>query len=190
MIRSFLTSVAVATLALATATTPAHAGPPWISIELPANPLNSTTRGAYLLVHSYHHGDIVQYPLSGTATGLVNGKRQVVKLAFERTNMAGVSALRQNWTAEGTWVLAINIGGEEGPTALVSVVAGKVRGVNVPTQTRDGFTMGRKVTQADVDRALKELAVVDDSPSRDGHAGELALALIPIGLGLLLIRRR
>ena len=39
------------------ATTPAFAGPPWISIEIPANPYNSTTRGAFCLVRVYHHGD-------------------------------------------------------------------------------------------------------------------------------------
>ena len=31
-------------------------GPPWISIELPANPYDQTMRGAFLLVHAFHHG--------------------------------------------------------------------------------------------------------------------------------------
>ncbi len=190
MNRSLLAAVAIANLAVAAIVTPAHAGPPWVSIELPANPLNSTTRGAYLLVHSYHHGAIVQYPISGTATGLVNGERQVRTLAFERTSMAGVSALRRSWPVEGTWVLAINIGGDDGPTALVSIADGKVREVNVPTRTQDGFIMGRKVTQSDVDQALKELAAASDGASQDQRARALALALLPIGLGLILIRRR
>ena len=34
----------------------AVAGPPWVSIELPANPWDETTRGAFLLVHAFHHG--------------------------------------------------------------------------------------------------------------------------------------
>jgi hypothetical protein len=46
------------------------------------------------------------------------------------------------------------------------------------------------VTQGDVDRALKELAANDGIPSQGGHAGALALALVPLGIGLLLIRRR
>ena len=63
---------APALLALTLAAAPLHAGPPWISIELPANPLNATTRGMFLLVRSYHHGDAMQMPVTGTATGLVN----------------------------------------------------------------------------------------------------------------------
>ena len=34
-------------------------GPPWISIEYPANPLDPSTRGGYLLVHTFHHQQAV-----------------------------------------------------------------------------------------------------------------------------------
>jgi len=190
MHRSFLTTAAVASLALATLVTPASAKPPWVSIELPANPMNGTTRSAFLLVHSYHVGTVADIPLSGTATGMVNGERRVLKLSFEKTNLPGVAALRRTWPLEGAWVLAINAGGDVGPTALVSISGSKVRSVDVPTLTENGFTSGRKVTQDDVDRALKELAANDGIPSHDGHAGALALALVPLGIGLLLIRRR
>ena len=33
----------------------AAAGPPWISIEYPANPLDPETRGALVVVRTYHH---------------------------------------------------------------------------------------------------------------------------------------
>ena len=65
--------LAAAALFSAAIASPALAGPPWISIELPANPLNATTRGMYLLVRSYHHADATAMPVTGTATGMVDG---------------------------------------------------------------------------------------------------------------------
>ena len=180
-----------ALLALTLAAAPLHAGPPWISIELPANPLNATTRGMFLLVRSYHHGDAMQMPVTGTATGLVKGKRQTVTLTFERTNMPGVYALRKSWPSEGAWVLAMNVGGREGPTALVGVgTDGRVHSVDVPTQTEGRNTWGREVTEKDIDDALREVAAIGAprEPDRAGLAG-LAL-LLPITLGVAALRRR
>lgn len=180
-----------ALLALTLAAAPLHAGPPWISIELPANPLNATTRGMFLLVRSYHHGDAMQMPVTGTATGLVKGKRQTVTLTFERTNMPGVYALRKSWPSEGAWVLAMNVGGREGPTALVGVgTDGRVHSVDVPTQTEGRNTWGREVTEKDIDDALREVASIGAprEPDRASLAG-LAL-LLPITLGVAALRRR
>lgn len=172
------------------AASPLLAGPPWIGIELPANPLNPTTRGMYLLVRSYHHGAVTQYPIRGTATGLVDGRRRTVTLEFERTDIPGAMALRKTWPDGGSWVLAINLAGEDGPTALVGVgTDGTVRSINVPTQTRGGHTFGRKVTQQDIDAALSAVASGDRRAPRDlGAAG--ALLLIPAAAGLLVARRR
>ena len=181
-------SLAAAALLSAAAAAPAVAGPPWISIELPANPLNASTRGMYLLVRSYHHADAMRMTVSGTATGMVDGKRRQLPLHFEATNIPGVVGLRQTWPA-GAWVLAINIEGEEGPTALVSVGAdGEVHGVKVPTQTRDGHTWGRKVTPQDIDAALQAVAAHDGGTRDLGAAG--AVLLVPAAIGLMLARRR
>jgi hypothetical protein len=180
-----------ALLALTLAAAPLHAGPPWISIELPANPLNATTRGMFLLVRSYHHGDAMQMPVTGTATGLVKGKRQTVTLTFERTNMPGVYALRKSWPSDGAWVLAMNVGGREGPTALVGVGAdGRVHSVDVPTQTEGRNTWGREVTEKDIDDALREVASIG-APQEADRAGLAGLALLlPITLGVAALRRR
>lgn len=184
------TTLGLAAVALFLVAAPAHAGPPWVSIELPANPLNASTRDAFLLVHSYHHGDIAQYPLSGAAIGMVDGKRRTIPLTFERTSLPGVSAVRRTWPAEGRWVLRITLAGDDGPTALVSIADGEVRLVDVPTTKRDGYTMGRKVTDADVDHALRELAAADLPQPAQPASATLALALIPAGLALLILRRR
>jgi hypothetical protein len=189
MLRRTALALAATTLLSTALARPAFAGPPWISIELPANPLNPTTRGMYLLVRSYHHGDVLQYPVTGTATGLVDGRKRRLPLSFERTNIPGVMALRQTWPAGGTWVLAINVAGEQGPTALVSVRSdGDVHAIKVPTQTRGGTTYGRKVTQQDVDAALSAVAAVDGGRRDLGAAS--ALLLVPAAAGLLLVRRR
>ncbi|HEX6644350.1 MAG TPA: hypothetical protein VF037_06725 [Gemmatimonadales bacterium] len=166
-----------------------HAGPPWVSIELPANPLNPTTRGMFLLVRSYHHGDAMQYPVTGTATGVVGGKRQVLTLSFDRTSIPGVMALRKSWPSGGAWVLAINVGGREGPTALVGIGNdGRVRSIDVPTRSEGGHTWGREVTGKDIDDALREVAAVPAGPAR--HAGAAGLALVVPAALVFALRRR
>ena len=42
-------------------------GPAWISIETPVNPYDASTRGAFLLVHAFHHGDAMASPVTGRA---------------------------------------------------------------------------------------------------------------------------
>ena len=183
--------LASALLALPLAAAPLHAGPPWISIELPANPLNPTTRGMYLLVRSYHHADAMQMPVTGSATGLVDGKRQTLTLTFERTNIPGVYALRKSWPSEGAWVLAMNVGGKEGPTALVGIGAdGRVHSVDVPTRSEGRNTWGREVTEKDIENVLKQVAAVG-APERADRAGLAGIAvLLPFALGIAALRRR
>ena len=72
-IRSFV----LAALASAAVTAPALGGPPWISIELPVNPYDQSMRGAFLLVHAFHHGTPMGFIVTGTAEGIVNGERQI-----------------------------------------------------------------------------------------------------------------
>src|SRR5258708_28726984 len=104
-IRSF----ALAALASAIVATPALGlkGPPWISIELPANPYDKSTRDAFLLVHSFHHGMAMGYIVTGTAEGVVNGERRSLKLSFAGTSREGVYALQRPWPAAGACTLVI-----------------------------------------------------------------------------------
>jgi hypothetical protein len=182
-----LTALALTAGALVGTATPAHAGPPWISIELPANPMDATTRGAYLLVHTFHHQQMMESPLVGRAEGMVNGRRQTITLSFTETSRSTVRALRKNWPDGGTWVLVISTGDHGDATALVGIGAdGTVRSIEVPTQTQDNRTGPRKVTQADVDAMLTRLAAAGtDRPRPHGLALALGgLLILPAGLAL------
>jgi len=157
-------SLVLAALAIACGAAPAAAGPPWVGIEVPANPLHSSSRGALLLVHAYHHGTPVGFPVSGTAEGLVGGQRRSQPLEFTETPWPGVYALRFESPSDGAWVLAITVRqGQErhdAATAIVRIADGAVVGVTVPTQGRGP----RPVSPADVESALR------------AHAASLAAA--------------
>ena len=142
-----------AALALATLTV---AGPPWISIEAPANPLDPTSRGALLLVHAFHHGTPVGLPVSGTAEGLVDGQRRTVALEFTPTSRTGVYALRYQPPREGSWILVIRVtqGPGDAATAIVRIEGGEVAGVTVPTA--EGRPV--QVSARDVEDALRRHA--------------------------------
>jgi len=102
-------------------------GPPWISLEVPANPLDPTTRDAVMLVHVYHHEHPAGYRVNGVAEGLVDGERRSVPLRFTETSRPNVYALEQQWPAEGAWVL--NIGIEQRALASLLVELGSEGGV-------------------------------------------------------------
>lgn len=167
---------------------PAVAGPPWISVELPANPLNPSTRGAFLLVHSYHHGTIVDYPVTGRAIGIVDGKRRELPLTLLRTDLDGVVALRKSWPDQGRWILTLNVGGKEGPTALVAVDDGRVTGVDVPTHG-GSRPWGRQVTDRDIDALLRQVATANE-PSDGDIPSWAALVLLPVAVGAGALARR
>lgn len=156
--RGMRTLATVMSLALVPlAARPLLAGPPWISIELPGSPYDQTTRGSYLLVHAFHHGTPVNFPVTGTAEGIVNGERRTVKLSFTTTGREGVYALRQQWPSEGTWTLFITVSQApgDGASALVDIApSGEVTSVRVPTYRQGATELPRKVNMAEVDSSL------------------------------------
>jgi len=138
------------------------AGPPWISIEYPANPLDPSTRGAYLLVHAFHHQIPVQSPVSGTAEGLVNGERKSVTLRFDTTSRPGVYALRKQWSDDGVWDLLISVNqhANDPAQALVELAAdGSIASVRVPTRRDREWTIPRPVTLQEVEQSLQSRAL-------------------------------
>jgi hypothetical protein len=139
----------------------ALAGPPWISIEYPANPYDATTRDAFLVVHAFHHGTPMDFPVSGTAEGLVDGRRRSVSLEFQRTSRPGVYALRKQWPNEGAWTLLVAVaqGPEDKVTAIVELGgSGAVASVRVPTRQQRGWTVPAPVAMSEIDAELRARA--------------------------------
>jgi hypothetical protein len=137
-------------------------GPPWISIEYPPSPYDRVTREALLLVNAYHHATPVGLPVSGTAEGIVDGKRRTVRLQFQSTSRPGTYALRKQWPTEGAWVLNLAVTQGEGEYntagALVTLDReGKVAKVDVPLRQIAGFEVRtpRRITSAEVEAALQ-----------------------------------
>jgi hypothetical protein len=184
--RPFRTVALVA--ALSALATPAFAGPPWISAEFPANPHETATRGAFLLVHTYHHGTPTEFPLTGTAEGLVNGRRQTLRLEIVATSKPGVFAVRFKPQSGGAWVLAFNLGGPSGAGMIVAVGKdGQPGSARVPSSTAEGgrWIIPRSLTPQDVDSALRtQLALNGAAPVNTGSTGIPVSALVALGLVL------
>jgi hypothetical protein len=149
----------LAAMLLLTLAASAVAGPPWLSIELPANPYDRLTRGAIALVRTYHHGGPIQLQVQGTAEGLVDGERVSLPLELVPVGATGLYALRVQLPERGTWVLVVRGGAEEGGvTAIVDVGPdGTVRAVDVPTRGDDP-PVPREVTGQEIDARLRSLA--------------------------------
>ena len=136
-------------------------GPPWISIEYPANPLDGSTRGAYLLVHAFHHQIPTSSPVRGTAEGLVNGERKSIVLRFDSTSRPGVYALRKQWSDDGVWSLVISVVAHEDniAQALVELSAdGGISSVRVPTRREREWTIPRTITAQEIEQSLQSRA--------------------------------
>jgi hypothetical protein len=188
MRRPLLVTLALSLLA----TSPALAGPPWISIEIPANPYNSSTRGAFCLVRVYHHGDVAYYPVSGSAEGLVNGARRSSPVSFTETGMPGVYAVKFQPSRDGAWLLLLRVGEDEQHGSATVVVRlnrdGEIASARVPTHRKDGWNIPDQVSPADVDRMLREQVAQAGAEDRGSQPWALAgLALVPMAL---ITRRR
>jgi hypothetical protein len=141
----------------------AKLGPPWISIEYPANPYDSASRGAYLLVHAFHHGTPVNFPISGTAEGIVAGARRTISLEFKHTSRPGVFALHKQWTNDGVWTLVVGVTQGDGESNTVKAVVelgtnGQIASVNVPTRMQGNYLVPGRVNMADVEASLRARA--------------------------------
>jgi hypothetical protein len=155
--RSLPAVLATAALLSALAAAPVLAHPPWISVELPASPWSSATRGAFLLVHAYRGPNPAPLAVTATAEGLVGGERRTIRVDLVPTGTADVYIVRRQWPATGVWVLRIAARqGDSEADALVGVGAsGEVVSVRVPM--RDGLP--RPASDAEVGELLRTLAV-------------------------------
>ncbi|MFL5462781.1 MAG: hypothetical protein ACJ793_06030 [Gemmatimonadaceae bacterium] len=159
LFRSFALVLALTLSAFSTAL----AGPPWIAIEYPANPFDRTSRDAFLTVRTYHHGDLMAKTVTGTAEGVVNGKRQSMRLDIRPGSQTGMYVVHWQRPATGRWVLVINSGyqGVTDATAVVEISpTGGVANVTVPTRALTGGWIGpRPVAAAEIDALLEGRAL-------------------------------
>ena len=156
-----LSTAAILTVTVIAAAPLAHpAGPPWISIEYPANPFDASSRNAYLLVHAFHHGSPMESTVQGTAEGLVGGERKTITLSFETTSRPGVYALRKQWSDEGIWSLLISVTQHENGAAqaLVELGSNGITSVRVPTRREREWTIPRPITAQEVEQSLQSRA--------------------------------
>jgi hypothetical protein len=156
MLKRFAIAAALSAIAITTAV----AGPPWIAIEYPVNPHDPNTRGAFCTVRTYHHGDLMSYDVTGTAEGLVNGKRESVRLDIRRLPQAGMYAVRWQKPAQGKWALVISTArdGHFMATALIDVDSrGRVAMVSVPSDAIENgrWQVPRKVAASELDAVLQ-----------------------------------
>jgi hypothetical protein len=137
--------------------------------------------------------------LSGTAEGIVNGRRQSMKLEIVETGKPGVYAVRYQPAGQGVWVLAINMGTGEGAAGMLATIGknGELGSVQVPSTTAEGgrWVIPRAVTQQDVNSALRaQTALLEGSRPNLGATTLPSGALIATGLGLVIglpmIRRK
>ena len=160
MMRSPLRQLALVSVLTMIISAVAIAGPPWIAIEYPVNPHDAGTRGALLTVRTYHHGELMSYEVTGTAEGIIDGRRQTMPLDIRRLTQVGMYAVRWQKPAQGTWVLVITSkqNGSHAATALVTIDSqGQVAEVSVPSDLIENgrWRVPRKVAAAEVDAMLK-----------------------------------
>ena len=160
MTRLFVGALAAALNIPTTVSSPVVVGPPWISIEYPVNPYDAATKDAFLVVHAFHHGQAMAFPVSGTAEGLVNGERRSITIDFQKASRTGEYALRKQWPDQGTWTLVLKVlQGEDGVSAVVDLAPdGQVARINVPTRKERGWVVPARVAMADVDASLRARA--------------------------------
>lgn len=147
--------------ALALSVTPALAGPPWITVEYPGNPLDPRTRDAYLVVHAWHHDTPAGLPVKGTAVGVVNGERRTIALRFAPTGRTGAYALSRQWPAEGRWMLhLVAVQGDDADGHAHALVRlspdGGIAGVTVPSRREGRHVVPRAPTTQELEAMLRD----------------------------------
>ena len=188
------TALALPLLLLATI---AAAGPPWIAIEYPANPLDPETRGALMVVRAYHHEAAREAQVRAEALGTVDGRRVTRALDVTATSRAGVYAVRGELPASDAWVVTIASGSGKGEaTALVALNERReVIAIHVPHESVEGgrWQVPRAPTAEEIETLLRTASAMSDAARSTrvaSGAGAALLLLVVPPSGLWLARRR
>ncbi len=140
-------------------------GPPWLSLEAPANPLNPATGNYAFVIRTYRHAEPQALPITGVAVGIVDGQRLEIPLEFESVGGIGVFGVTQTWPSEGQWVVTIRVA--DG-AALVIELAGN-----------GGIDHGSYYGKASTSLQLASVEVMENAPSQrqiTSRLNSLALA--------------
>jgi len=151
---------------LATATT-LTAGGFHLSLEKPANADNPQTKDVVLLVRPYGCHQPEDALISATAEGFVKGRRQTIKLQIHPASK-GVYAIKQQWPAEGVWLVAVRgsyLGAHSG-AVLELAPGGTVKIQKAAGKDPRVKTLLRELTATDIDTGLQDLVKKRLSPSQ------------------------
>src|SRR5215216_2446235 len=99
-------SIVLATLVIFGFAATAFAGGFYLSVEVPEGAATNQLKDAVLLVRPYGCHKPTDSTVSAIAEGVVNGERRTLPLELAYDS-AGVYAVKRQWPAEGSWVLAI-----------------------------------------------------------------------------------
>ena len=107
-------------------------------------------KGAAVIVRAVGCHSPEKAVFTGTAVGVVGGKRQTVPLTLIPLSQPGVFAVKQQWPAEGTWIL----------TFTSSVDGTYMAGATVPVSAKGVERLAaknyhRKLTDEDIQVALR-----------------------------------
>lgn len=179
---------------------PAVAGPPWITIEYPVNPHDPETRGALLVVRTYHHDAPLASAVTAKALGSVEGRRAHQALEITETSRPGVYAVHGELPGTGDWVVSVTRHDADGgnrATALVAMNgAREILAVHVPSRTVENgrWVVPRDPTEAEVDALLRTATAMSvaaaDSKRATLGAGAALLLLVLLPSGAWLARSR
>lgn len=150
-----------------------------LSVETPSSSSDAQTKDVVLIARTYGCHQPADATLSATAEGLVNGARKSVALEL-RSIGSGVYAIKQQWPAEGTWVLALT-GAYNGMTSSVLIELGPNGKVLPGTRLEEGAAKGpharsarRQWIAADIDTALRTSAGLTSETSENPDAPTLS----------------
>ena len=141
----------------------ARLGPPWISIEYPVNPYDATTKGAFLVVHAFHHGTPTAFPVSGTARG--DRERRAAQSSRSASPPRRAPAPSPSpgsgltkapgrcWSSR--WRRGPRTASRPSSTWRRT---GEVAAIRVPTRQHDGHTLPAAVAMSEVEASLRQRA--------------------------------
>lgn len=187
-IKRFVPFCALALVALAPA---ALAGGFQLSVEAPNASSGVHSKDAALIVRTFGCHTPADAAITATAEGLINGKRQSVKLDLA-PDATGVYEIKKQWPSEGAWVVTVS-GGYNEMTCSLLVELGPNGSVRPDTKISEGQLNGkyaraerRKFTAQEIDSALQALAGKVSRVDEKEMPSSVSTPVIVSGLGAFL----